>query len=104
VNRMIASVFIPLIVIALIFGAYLGNVLSSPSADILPSSSSVCNTYYDYDASNPISVLVINSGSTGKICVKYTNSFNNSISLPSYIAVYEYNSSTNYPQLNPISY
>lgn len=62
-----------------------------------------CNTYFNYDSSNPISVLEITSGSTGKICVEYTNSLNNTISFPSYISVYEYNLSSSYPQLTPVS-
>ncbi len=100
-SKRIALGFVPLIVIGLAFGIYLDSALSStPSGVVYPGyplvSNSSCNTYFNYDSSNPISVLVIHSGSTGKICVEYANSFNNTISLPSYIAVYEYNSSGAY--------
>jgi len=39
------------------------------------------------------SVLVASPGSIGRICVQYTNSLNNSLSLPTYHSVYEYNAS-----------
>ena len=96
-NKKIVVGFVPIIVISLMFGAYLDNVLSSSLiGTVPPSAPSSCNTYYNYDSPNPISVLVLSSGSTGTICVNYTNSLNNTISFSSYITVYEYNSSGNY--------
>ena len=57
---------------------------------------SSCHTPFNYGSSSPISVLVISSGSTGRICVEYSNTFHNLISDPSYISVYQYNSSGSY--------
>jgi len=85
------------IVLVIIFGVYLSNVLgSSPSVGISQSpysSSSSCSSSFNYGSSNPISVLVASSNSTGTICVEYGNSLNNSVSFPAYPTVYEYNRS-----------
>lgn len=89
----IALGFVPLIIILLVFGTYIGvTVLPSNPQTVgtaLPSASSLgCGTHFSYDSSNPISYLRIASGSTGRICVQYTDSFNNNVSFPSYIRVY----------------
>jgi len=56
-----------------------------------PTGQALCNTGFQYDSSLPISVLVISSGSAGTICVSYSNAFNNEVSGPTYISVYQYN-------------
>ena len=90
----LAYSFIPLIVISAVFGAYLSITLNNSNGSLPTITPNIpCTTSFSYDSSNPISVLVISSGSTGKICVEYSNSLNNSISFSSYISVYEYNSS-----------
>lgn len=84
--------FIPLALVLLIFGAYLAMTFVS-SAPSLQSRNTQCSTTFDFNSGNPISVLTINSNSTGTICVKYSNLFNNYESNPSYISVYQFNSS-----------
>lgn len=90
--------FVPIIVIALALAYYLA--VSTSTNFITPtsnSSGSSCSTpYTGYDTSNPITVLAISPGSTGTICIRYTNPFNNTGSITSYIRIYQYNSSGTY--------
>ncbi len=90
--------FIPFVMFAFVFGiAYVGisSISTSSSnssnvsvAPLVANPSTSCTTHFNYDNPNPISVLVIKSGTTGQICVSYSNGFNNTISLPSYITIY----------------
>jgi hypothetical protein len=85
--------FVPLIAVLLVFGIYIGVTVVPGNPGIVetvsPTALSLgCSTNFHYDSSNPISYLRIASGSTGKICVEYSNNLHNNITLPSYISVY----------------
>ncbi len=97
-KKPIVSVALTIIVL-LASAAYFNNVVSSITTPILHSSSSsasTCGMSFDVGPAYPSSILVLSVEATGRICVEYRNSLNNSISLPTYIRVYRYNSSAPY--------
>jgi len=91
---MLSLLFI--LVVALLFGTYLAISLGGNYSLATASPSNSCSTKFAYGSSHPIYVLVLRSGSTGKICVKYTNALNNSLSLPTYFKVFQISASANY--------
>ncbi len=88
-----------ILLVALVFGTYLVLSLGGNYPLVAASPSNSCDTKFAYDSSHPIYVLVLQSGTTGQICVKYTNALNNSLSLPTYIKVFQYNGG----QLNEVT-
>ena len=60
--------------------------------------SSACDPGVNYDSWSSISVLVITSGSTGKICVEYSSELNYKTSFRPNIAFYKYKSTSNYSE------
>ena len=97
-RSMAIAILIPILAIASV-GSYVVIASEtghgSPAPVSSPASSCTAQPGYGLAASST-TVLVINSGSTGRICVKYTNSLNNTGSTQSYFTVYQYNSSGGY--------
>lgn len=93
--KSLAYSYLPILVLILVSGPSVGNLRLAVLGSTTQSSSS-CNTQFNYNHVNPISVLVIRSGSTGKICVQYSSPYAGSPSNPSYISVYQYNSTGEY--------
>ena len=83
-------VFVIIVVlIAAAMGTSAATVNHSQGTSIAQPGSSPCNVPYEYGSD----VLIATPGSIGQVCIQYRNSFNNSISLPTYRTVYEYNAS-----------
>jgi hypothetical protein len=83
-------VFVIIVVlIAAAMGTSAATVNHSQGTSITQSASSPCSVPFKYGSD----VLIATPGSIGQVCVQYRDSFNNSISLPTYRTVYEYNAS-----------
>jgi hypothetical protein len=80
------------VLIAAAMGTSSVMVNHPPRTSITQPASSLCGVPFKYDSD----VLVATPGSIGQICVLYGNSLNNSVSIPTYTRVYEYNASGAY--------
>ena len=95
-SRALAFSYAPVLIFVLVSGPLIASWIANPSLLSPNGLSSTCHFSFNYGHSFPISVLVISAGSTGRICVSYLNAFNNSISGPAYISVFQYNSTGRY--------
>ena len=92
-----ATVIVVLVVAGFGLGSFRVGKSGQPNT-VTPSDNantlaSPCSTPFSYNSANPLSVLVATPGSTGQICVEYSNDLDNTEALPTYHTVYQYNSS-----------
>jgi len=102
-NEVIAVVLVILVAGSLCVGYFSGSNTRQTTRTVFISTTatvqapfSPCGEKFSYDTANPISVLMTNTNTTGQICVEYRNTLNNSVSIPTYTSVYEYNKSGSY--------